>query len=283
MVCAPDWGGMTALRYCRRHNARLVVWSEATSTTEADASAAKRALRRYIYARADAFVVPGLSARVYLESLGARGPFTEVRNSIDEAAFRVDDAELAAKFASTPRVITFSGSLVKRKGIDLLLDAFAISTTRHPGNAAATTLRVLGTGPVNLPPAPGNVEFAGHLAGDAYREAMRGSHVFVLPSLSDCNPLVVIEALNCGAALILSDGVGSHPEALRNNGALVPRGNPAALADALAWAMTCPLDALRAMAQRSRGIAAEFDTQRAAGCFVSAVAAFDSSAGRVRA
>jgi len=96
-------------------------------------------------------------------------------------------------------------------------------------------------------------------------------HVFVLPSRSDCNPLVVVEALNCGAALILSDGVGSHPEALRANGRMVARGDIGQLTDALAWAMTGPDPELLAMARRSRTIAADFDTARTVDGFLSAI------------
>jgi glycosyltransferase involved in cell wall biosynthesis len=274
VVCAPDWGGLAALRYCRRTGARLVVWSEATATTEAGASSAKGALRRRIYGHANGFVVPGRLARAYLESMGGRGPFFEARNSIDESNFRQRDSQILAKFSSVlPRVITFSGSLVERKGIDVLLDAFALACERHPSAAAATVLRVIGAGPRNAVRTPlANVEFTGHLGGDAYREKMHQSHVFVLPSRSDCNPLVVVESLNCGAALILSDGVGNHPEALRGNGRLVPRGDVLALADALGWAMTCSGDVLREMSQRSRAIAGEFDTARAADRFVEAVA-----------
>ena len=274
IVCAPDWGGLAALRHCKRTGARPIVWSEATDVTEAEASVAKRQLRRWFYRNAAVFVVPGRLSRDYLRSMGARGPYVEVRNCIDEASFRQSEDAFMAKFA-TPgkRIITFSGSLVERKGVGLLLDAFATACALRPSAAASTVLRIVGTGPIALTsPRLPNVEFTGHLRGHDYYAKMQQSHVFVMPSLSDCNPLVVIEALNCGAALILSDGVGNHREALRGNGRLVPRGNVEALANALAWVMTRPASDVAAMARRSRDLATEFDTERAADRFIDAVA-----------
>ena len=284
VVCAPDWGGLAAMRYCSSTGARLIVWSEATATTEAAVSPAKRALRRHFYGCANAFVVAGSLAQAYLESMGSHGPFFEVRNSIDDANFRQPDAEISSKFSSiSPRIITFSGSLVERKGIDLLLDAFALACERHPSAAGTSMLRVVGTGPRDVRAQLTNVEFTGHLGGETYRAEMHRSHVFVLPSRSDCNPLVVVEALNCGAALILSNGVGNHPEALRGNGRLVPRGDAPALAAALGWAMTCSAETFREMSRRSLAIAGEFDTARAADGFVDAVTRRAESLAGVRA
>jgi glycosyltransferase involved in cell wall biosynthesis len=272
-VCAPDWGGIAASG--ARNPARLLIWSEATAVTEAGIAAPKRALRRRLYRRASGFLVPGRLARDYLESMGCVGPFVAMPNTIDEPRFWLNDAGIAAKFAvKMPRLITFSGSLIERKGVDVLLLAFAAACAREPAAAATTRLRIIGAGPLQQPhQAMPNVEFTGHLDGDAYRCAMQQSQVFVLPSRSDCNPLVVVEALNCGTALILSDGVGSHPEALQTNGALVPRGDVRALTDALAWMMTCPTGELHAMAQRSRGIAAAFGTATAREQFVAGVVA----------
>jgi glycosyltransferase involved in cell wall biosynthesis len=271
IVCAPDWGGMTAFSQA----ARRVIWSEATTTTEEAVSAAKRAFRRHVYSCADAFAVPGRLARSYIEAMGGRAPFVEVRNSIDERTFRISDDRFARKFAAPERrTITFSGSLVDRKGVVLLLEAFAAARSRHPDAGARAVLQIIGAGPIDLSNRPrANVEFSGHLDGVPYREAMQRSHVFVMPSVSDCNPLVLIEALYCGCALIVSDGVGSYPEVVRDNGRLVARGNLEQLTDALSWAITAPDAALRAFAERSRVIGPQFDTSRAATQFLRAVTA----------
>jgi glycosyltransferase involved in cell wall biosynthesis len=269
IVCAPDWGGMAAFTQA----AKRVIWSEATTTTEEAVSATKRAFRRRVYGCADAFVVPGRLARSYIEAMGGNAPFVEVRNSIDERTFRVADDRFAGKFAGRQRrTITFSGSLVDRKGVVLLLDAFAAARSRHPEAGARAVLQIIGAGPLDLSNRPrANVEFSGHLDGATYREAMQRSHVFVMPSVSDCNPLVLIEALYCGCALIVSDGVGSHPEVVRDNGRLVARGNLEQLTDALSWAITAPDASLRDFAARSLAIATQFDTACAATQFLRAV------------
>jgi glycosyltransferase involved in cell wall biosynthesis len=281
IVCAPDWGGVAALADC----AKLIVWSEATAVTEEAVSGAKRTFRRHLYGRAAAFAVPGRLAKTYIESMGGTAPFVEVRNSVDESAFRIDDCAFERKFAAPERrVITFSGSLVDRKGVVLLLDAFAAARARHPQAGERAVLQIIGAGPLDLSNrSRTNVEFSGHLDGDDYCEAMRRSHVFVLPSISDCNPLVLIEALNCGCALIVSDGVGSHPEVLRDNGRLVARGNLAQLADALSWAIAAPDEELRVNGERSRAVAPEFDSAIAAQQFLQAVSTATHAQRRVPA
>ena len=273
VVCAPDWGGAAALRYRRRHPARLLIWSESTRVTEARATRLKEAFRRYVYGRSDGFVVPGSLARDYVVSLGATTDVREVRNSIDEAGMRGSIEEIADKFRlPARRVIAFSGSLIERKGIALLLEAYGMARARHPDAARRTTLRMIGDGPLRPAcEASSGVECMGHLAGDAYRTALGGAHVFVLPSLADCNPLVVIEALNVGCALIVSDGVGNYPEALDGNGRLVARGDVGELSEAIGWAMTAADAELAQCAVRSRTIAVDFDAATAARNFVDAI------------
>jgi len=282
-VCAPDWGGAAALRYRSRRPAKIVIWSESTHVTEARVSRLKQTFRRSIYERADGFVVPGALARDYVVSLGATADVREVRNSIDEASMRNSVEAVAGKFAMPARrIIAFSGSLIERKGVSLLLAAYAAARARRPDHARRTTLRIVGDGPLRAACTgqPG-VECTGHLDGDAYRAALGDAHVFVLASLADCNPLVVIEALNVGAALVVSDGVGNHPEALRGNGRLVARGDVGALADAMVWAMTADDAELSRCALRSRALAADFDHATAAREFVRALVGCSAPAAAV--
>src|SRR5262249_46835723 len=58
------------------------------------------------------------------------------------------------------------------------------------------------------------------------------SDVFVFPSLGENMPLAVLEALCCGLPVVATD-VGGIPEAVGEDGALVPPGDPDALAAAI--------------------------------------------------
>jgi len=275
VVCAPDWGGLAALRYARSNGARLVVWSEATAITEANASRAKAALRRFLYRRAAAFLVPGALAKNYIESLDGRAGFVEMKNTVDPAAFRVARAVFDAKYSEeAPRTFTFSGSLVERKGVRLLLDAFVRAKACAESAGENAVLRLAGRGPLARElVARSDVSLLGFLTGERYRECIRGTHVLVLPSLWDCNPLVVVEALQAGASLIVSDGVGSFPETVRGNGTVVARGDIDALTDAVVATMRAPIETLAAQGRRSLEIAREFEPACAARAFVDAVRA----------
>src|SRR5207248_616882 len=81
------------------------------------------------------------------------------------------------------------------------------------------------------------VSFAGAVAHDRLQPWYRAADRFVLPSLSEGVPNVLREALACGTPFVASR-VGGIPE-LAADGAslLVPPGDAAALAEALARAL----------------------------------------------
>ena len=70
---------------------------------------------------------------------------------------------------------------------------------------------------------------------------LAGAHALVLCSASEAFPYVVLEAMRAGLPVVASD-VGGIPEAVVHGetGLLVPRGNPAALRDALALLIARP-------------------------------------------
>jgi glycosyltransferase involved in cell wall biosynthesis len=124
--------------------------------------------------------------------------------------------ELAeAFFRSRPglrgrRLVVFLGRLHPKKGLDLLIPAFAEVARRVPhahlllvGPADAgyeARLRGLvaahGLGPA--------VTFTGPLAGRAKWEALAAGEVFALPSYQENFALTVAEALRCGVPVVLS-------------------------------------------------------------------------------
>ena len=84
------------------------------------------------------------------------------------------------------------------------------------------------------------------LPGEAPHEViprwMQAADVVVLPSEAEGMPNVVREALACGRPVVATP-VGDVPRVLSSDaGVLVPPGNPAALADALATVLARPWD-----------------------------------------
>ncbi|WP_035845633.1 glycosyltransferase family 4 protein [Kitasatospora azatica] len=134
--------------------------------------------------------------------------------------------------------LLFVGRLEPVKGVRVLLDAFRETVRNHPG----TRLTIVGDGTARTAleaaaadlVAEGSVAFTGWLTPEQVRERLRSAAVVVLPSLWPENfPTVALEALQLGRPLVAS-AVGGLPELVGpDNGALVPPGDPDALAAAL--------------------------------------------------
>jgi glycosyltransferase involved in cell wall biosynthesis len=148
------------------------------------------------------------------------------------------------------------GSLIRRKGYDVLIEAMARARCR-----AAIGLRIAGAGPelaalreqaarLDL---SDRVEFTGELPPAQVPRFLAGADVFVLPSRSEGRPNAVIEALAAGLPVISSDlpgveGLVEHGV----NGWRVQAEDVAALASALDEANSNPGEReRRAVAARS--------------------------------
>jgi glycogen synthase len=107
------------------------------------------------------------------------------------------------------------GRVVKKKGFDLLLAAYAAMDPEH----RATDLVIAGAGPsledlqqdaASLGVAP-NVHFVGRLSRDEVSAAMAGAEVFVMPSRLEPFGIVILEAWRAGVAVVATTR-GGPPE-----------------------------------------------------------------------
>lgn len=136
------------------------------------------------------------------------------------------------------------GRLSPEKGIDILLDAFALLVKR----SSSMHLLVLGDGQerfsletqANCLGITGNVHFVGYtsVAGDY----VLSSDILVLPSRSEGIPNVVLEAMALGRPVVATH-VGGVPEIIEDgfNGLLVPAEDPQALATGIEKLMAEPV------------------------------------------
>lgn len=160
--------------------------------------------------------------------------------------------------------LMFVGRLAAVKGVAVLLRAVADLVADHPdlrltligdgteraGLEALT--RDLGLG--------GVVTFAGPKTQDQVAEALATADLFVLPSFAEGVPVVLMEAM-ASSLPVVSTRIAGIPELVedRVSGRLVPPGNQAALAEAIA-ALLAGGDDARAMGRAGRAkIEAEFD------------------------
>ena len=272
IICAPDSGGIAASLYARKSGARLSIWSEATPVTERKASYLKGKLRSSLYQNARNFLVPGSLAESFLRQYRPDAVMYQAPNAIDEDRFRIDRDELARKFQDKRLIITFSGSLIERKGVRLLLEAFRQLLQEQPALREQCLLRIMGTGPLDLNDLRNsNVEFCGFCEKESYYERFKESHIFVLPSLHDNNPLTVVEGLFSGNVMLLSDGVGNYPEAVRGNGMIIPAHSVNDLKRGLSDLLAMSRSELLRMATLSLEIAPDFSVERSVNGFIAAI------------
>ena len=131
--------------------------------------------------------------------------------------------------------LLFLGNLMERKGVSDLLRALALL----PSSAPAWQLTLAGGGDlahyrkmVTELRLIERVHFAGWVEQAAARTLLHNHHVLLLPSYDEGLPLVILEALGSGMAVIAT-AVGSIPEVLEDqrNALFVDVGNSRDIAD----------------------------------------------------
>jgi glycosyltransferase involved in cell wall biosynthesis len=133
------------------------------------------------------------------------------------------------------RLILFLGRLHEKKGCDLLLRAFRNLMESKP-REIWRDLHVMMAGPCSHPVylkmlkqlaapcealSPGSVSFPGMLSGDLKWGAFRQADVFVLPSHQENFGIAVVEALACGAPVLISRPVNIWREIESSGAGLV--------------------------------------------------------------
>ena len=185
----------------------------------------------------------------------------------------VDTAFLKAgplPVADAPRLVCV-GRLCEQKGQLLLVEAAA----RLAADGVAFELVLAGDGAMRPQVEAAlqeyelgdRVRITGWLSNDAVRDELAAARVMVLPSFAEGLPVVLMEALALGRPVVTTY-VAGIPELVEHgvNGWLVPAGDPAALAGALAEALAAPPDKLAAMGQAgSAAVRRSHDAAREAG------------------
>ncbi len=171
--------------------------------------------------KAPSFVIPSAIDWAQYQSIPNRG--------ILRSKWKLGDAPL----------VLFLGRINFKKGLDLLVPAFARVRERHP------KARMVIAGPDNegygakvrgwvaeqgLNDA---VHFVESLQGAEVKQAYVDADVFALPSYTENFGMTVVESLACGTPVVISDQVNIHREVATAGAGLVTRCDVAEVADAL--------------------------------------------------
>jgi glycosyltransferase involved in cell wall biosynthesis len=172
------------------------------------------------------------------------GKIRTIHNGCNPTAFHLSDRSAARAQLSidaNAELVLFVGRLVGTKGIFELLEAFVSLANRRPN----LRLAYVGDGPggdqlrsnVRQLALEDRIVLAGSCSSQKVSHWLAASNVLALPSYSEGNPNVVLEALSSGRPVIASN-VGGIPELVKeSSGILVPPRDWRALAQAIETSM----------------------------------------------
>ncbi len=207
----------------------------------------KKPFMRWIVGHAAGILPTGQLARDYLVSYGGRADrCVFVPNSPDLDWFRREAMQLRPHrdrirqglgFSGDP-VVIFVGRLIRKKGVDVLLDAFGRGLSKTPSH-----LVIAGDGPerpqlekqaVSLG-IRNRVHFVGFCQPKELPRFYCAADLFVLPSRSEPWGVVVMEALASGLPVVVTTRVGCYPDVVNDDrvGRVVPAEEPQALAESM--------------------------------------------------
>jgi len=141
--------------------------------------------------------------------LGLGAPVVVVRPGLDRGSLSLVSGEMTTR---QRRYVLYLGRLHPKKGVDLLIEAFATVAWAHPewqlviagpDEVGVRTDLERGAREAGL---QRRVEFVGAVSGEGKRQLLEGASIFALTSYSEGVPIAVLEAMGAGVpALVTRD------------------------------------------------------------------------------
>lgn len=196
--------------------------------------------------------VPGASAAQVLREFGVR------KDRIFPCLYGAnpDIFRPNVPLAARGRTIVFVGQMIRRKGVDVLVAAFAESGLWQTG----WELQMFGSGQLSgLVVGQRGVKHFEFSPPDVIARAVGDARIFVMPSRDDNWPLALHEGAASGCLLLTTTAVGSHTELIgASNGVVVEPDDTRALAAGLRTLAAIPGSQLPAAEAESLAKASGF-------------------------
>ncbi|MCR4657348.1 MAG: glycosyltransferase family 4 protein [Lachnospiraceae bacterium] len=203
VVCAEyNYTAISAKFWCNTKNIPYISWSDGTRFSERNIGLWQKISRKYIIRKSAAFIASSSKTKENQIYLGADPD----RIYLSELTIDVDKYIHCGEKYNPDGGLVFVGSLIKRKGLDLLFEALALIGERE------WKLVVIGCGEEEKPLKNLAVElgiddkvvFRGFIENEELIKAYENSSLFILPTREDCFGLVTLEAMCCGLPVISS-------------------------------------------------------------------------------
>ena len=173
------------------------------------------------------------------------------------------EAQRAAFFAHAPgargrRLVLFLSRIHEKKGVDLLVAAFARSAVAHPdvdlviAGPDQSGLRQELTAIAERLGVADRIHWPGMLTGEAKWGAFRAADIFVLPSHQENFGIVVAEAMALGRPLLITDKVNIWREVEADGAGIVVKDDLEGVAEGLQRALALTADERERMGAAAR-------------------------------
>lgn len=192
-----------AFIWCKLKKVKYISWSDGTLNSEKNINNIQLILRKLICREANALIASSTATKMAQLKYGAK----EDRIFISLLTIDINKYLIERdynKSNKTPKLV-YVGSLIKRKGLDLLFDAISLVNYEF-------VLNVVGEGEEthNLEDQVQHlgirekIKFWGYLQQDELKKVYAESDIFILPTREDCFGLVILEAMCAGLPIICS-------------------------------------------------------------------------------
>jgi glycosyltransferase involved in cell wall biosynthesis len=213
---------------------------------------------------ASVYVVTGKKSLEYLEKFGfEQDDIPVIGNPVDNSYFSQDTPDKDRRKEGVS--ILFVGNLSKRKGFDVLLEAFDMIDNKK------NKLNIVGDGPLSKLLTTKSrcsnsaVRYFGKLNRTELTKLYREVDIFVLPSRYDLWGVVINEAMNSGLPIVTTNNVGAAGDLVVDgkNGYVVDSNDAVSLSNALT-SLSNNEDLRLEMGKSSRRIISNWGLSRAA-------------------
>lgn len=198
--------------------------------------AARRWMLRVLHgSKAPIWGIGGRAVDKYRREFGEGRKYFNIPYFSDLSRFLAIPRE--SKSQGRNKTILFTGSLIKRKGVDLLVNAFADLSVKFP----ATRLRLVGAGPLGpqiqkqAGISEGRIVVEGFVDWDALPDAYEDADLLCAPSRYDGWGLIVPEGMAAGLPVISTDQTGAALDLIHEgqNGFICRAGSSESLRQAM--------------------------------------------------
>lgn len=204
---------LMAMHWCRKHKVPYISWTDGTAYSERNIGKVQKLSRKYIFKRADAFIASSTASRENQIAHGAAPDKCFI------SYLTVDlDKYKRSKETYGNRKLVCVGGLIVRKGVDLLLNAMALTDKSIGlvvvGNGGEKERLIKQAEELGI---NDRVEFKGFLEGEDLYRCYADNAAFVLPTREDCFGLVTLEAM-CAHLPVISSKYADGARDLVENG-----------------------------------------------------------------